>query len=167
MPPRWGWDNQVFGWSNDGKRIYLPFAARFVDASDRAALFGFGRRWSSRTHADAYRRFGRLLAQRRRDRLLAAVARFRSEKRYGGGQANQLYIFDLKSNAAKKITEGPRATRDAMWIGDTIFFNSDRDGHFNLYAYNVSNGKTTQVTNNNRGTCAGPVQTTKTRSFTS
>ena len=34
----------------------------------------------------------------------------------------------------------PRATRDAMWIGDNIFFNSDRDGHFNLYAYNVSSG---------------------------
>src|ERR1043166_8566850 len=33
-----------------------------------------------------------------------------------------------------------------MWIGETIYFNSDRDGHFNLYAYNVSNGKTTQVT---------------------
>src|SRR4030095_2047074 len=35
-----------------------------------------------------------------------------------------------------------------MWIGDTIFFNSDRDGHFNLYAYNVPNGRTVQVTTN-------------------
>jgi tricorn protease len=35
-----------------------------------------------------------------------------------------------------------------MWIGDTIFFNSDRDGHFNLYAYSVSNGRTTQITTN-------------------
>ncbi len=35
-----------------------------------------------------------------------------------------------------------------MWIGDTIFFNSDRDGHFNLYAYNVPSGRTTQVTSN-------------------
>src|ERR1043166_3864446 len=33
-----------------------------------------------------------------------------------------------------------------MWIGETIYFNSDRDGHFNLYAYNVANGKTSQVT---------------------
>jgi tricorn protease len=73
---------------------------------------------------------------------------FRTEKRYGGGQANQLYIFNLGSNTAKRITEGPRATRDAMWVGDTIFFNSDRDGHFNLYAYSVSNGRTTQITTN-------------------
>ncbi len=73
---------------------------------------------------------------------------FRPEKRYGGGQANALYTFDLKTYATKRITEGPRATRDPIWIGDTIFFNSDRDGHFNLYAYNNSTGKTTQVTNN-------------------
>jgi tricorn protease len=73
---------------------------------------------------------------------------FRSEKRYGGGQANELYVFSLNTNAAKRITEGPRATRDAMWIGDNIFFNSDRDGHFNLYVYNVPSGKTTQVTSN-------------------
>jgi len=35
-----------------------------------------------------------------------------------------------------------------MWIGDTIFFNSDRDGHFNLYAYSIPSGRTTQVTSN-------------------
>src|SRR4029078_350155 len=73
---------------------------------------------------------------------------FRSEKRYGGGQANELYIFNLQNNSARRITEGPRATRDAMWIGDTIYYNSDRDGHFNLYAYSVSGGRSTQVTNN-------------------
>ena len=71
---------------------------------------------------------------------------FRPEKRYGGGQANVLYIFDLKTSDAKRITEGARASRDAMWIGDTIYYDSDRDGHFNIYSYNVSTGKTAQVT---------------------
>src|SRR5678816_2490530 len=47
-----------------------------------------------------------------------------------------------------RITEGPRPTRDAMWIGDTIYYNSDRDGHFNLYAYSVANGKTSEITSN-------------------
>src|SRR2546421_3598149 len=71
---------------------------------------------------------------------------FRPEKRYGGGQANVLYIFDLKTSDAKRITEGARASRDAMWIGDTIYYDSDRDGHFNIYSFNVSTGKTAQVT---------------------
>ena len=67
---------------------------------------------------------------------------FRPEKRYGGGQANSLYIFDLKTYATKRITEGLRATRDPIWMGNTIYFNSDRDGHFNLYAFDVPTGKT-------------------------
>ena len=35
-----------------------------------------------------------------------------------------------------------------MWIGKEIYFNSDRDGHFNLYAYDTASGKTAQVTHN-------------------
>ena len=35
-----------------------------------------------------------------------------------------------------------------MWIGNAIYFNSDRDGHFNLYTYDVPSGKTSQVTKN-------------------
>jgi tricorn protease len=148
LAPRWGWDNQVFGWSNDGKRIYfrslrdswtLPIARLYsvsIDGGPAEALpmptAGSGDYSPSGTEM--------VYSPQSRD--------FRSEKRYGGGQANQLYIFDLKNNSAKRITEGPRATRDAMWLGDTIFFNSDRDGHFNLYAYTVSNGRTSKVTNN-------------------
>ena len=146
LAPRWGWDNQVFGWSKDSKRIIfrslrdswtLPIARLFsvsIDGGPSTALpmptAGSGD-LSPNNDQIVY-------SPQSRD--------FRSEKRYGGGQANQLYIFNLSSNAVKRITEGPRATRDAMWVGDTIFFNSDRDGHFNLYAYNVSSGRTTQVT---------------------
>src|SRR5215831_17054977 len=35
-----------------------------------------------------------------------------------------------------------------MWIGNSIYYDSDRDGHFNLYAYDVPSGKTTQLTTN-------------------
>ena len=148
LAPRWGWDNQVFGWSKDSKRIYfrslrdswsLPIARLFSVSVDGGPATAFpmptaGSGDLSPTNDEI------VYSPQSRD--------FRSEKRYGGGQANQLYIFNLKNNSAKRITEGPRATRDAMWIGDTIFFNSDRDGHFNLYAYNISNGRTTQVTSN-------------------
>ncbi|HYV00155.1 MAG TPA: PDZ domain-containing protein [Pyrinomonadaceae bacterium] len=146
--PRWGWDNQVYGWTADGKRIIfksqrdswaLPIARLYsvlVEGGPAEALpmpeAGSGD-YSPDSSKIVY-------SPQSRD--------FRPEKRYGGGQANALYIFDLKTYDAKRITEGPRATRDPIWLGDTVYFNSDRDGHFNLYAYNIPSAKTSQITNN-------------------
>ena len=144
--PRWGWDNQVYGWTKDGKRIIfksqrdswaLPIARLYtvsVDGGPAEAL-PMPEAGSGDFSPDATRM---VYSPQSRD--------FRPEKRYAGGEANRLYIFDLKSYDTKPIAEGPRATRDAMWIGDTIYYNSDRDGHFNLYSYGVSTGKTTQIT---------------------
>ena len=148
LAPRWGWDNQVLGWSRDGHRILfrsqrdswaLPIARLYsvpVDGGPAEAL-PMPEAGSGDFSPDASQI---VYSPQSRD--------FRSEKRYGGGQANSLYIFDLKSYATKRITDGPRPTRDPMWIGNTIFFNSDRDGHFNLYAYDVATAKTTEITNN-------------------
>jgi tricorn protease len=148
LAPRWGWDNQVFGWSKDGKRIFfrslrdswsLPIARLYSVSIDGGPSTAFP--MPTAGSGD--------LSPNNDEIVYSPQSRdFRSEKRYGGGQANELYVFNLNSNAAKRITEGPRATRDAMWIGDNIFYNSDRDGHFNLYVYNVPSGKTTQVTSN-------------------
>ena len=51
---------------------------------------------------------------------------FRPEKRYSGGQANDLFVFDLKTNSAKRIINHPRADRDPMWIGG-LFDGGDTD----------------------------------------
>jgi tricorn protease len=148
LAPRWGWDNQVLGWSRDGQRILfrsqrdswaLPIARLYSVSINGgpAEVLPMPEAGSGDFSPDT----GQIVySPQSRD--------FRSEKRYGGGQANNLYLFDLKTYATKRITEGPRPTRDPMWIGDTIYFNSDRDGHFNLYAYDVANGKTSEITNN-------------------
>jgi tricorn protease len=148
LTPRWGWDNQVYGWSSDGKRIVfksqrdswaLPIARLYWVSVDGgpAEVLPMPEAGSGDFSPDSTQM---VYSPQSRD--------FRPEKRYGGGQANALYIFDLKTYATKRITEGPRATRDPIWIGDTIYFNSDRDGHFNLYAYDITTGQTTQITNN-------------------
>ncbi len=148
LTPRWGWDNLVYGWSSDGKRVFfksqrdswaLPIARLYwvpVEGGPAEPLpmpvAGSGD-FSPDSNQIVY-------SPQSRD--------FRPEKRYGGGQANALYIFDVKTYSTKRIAEGPRASRDPIWVGDTIYYNSDRDGHFNLYSYHVTSGRTTQVTNN-------------------
>ncbi len=93
---------------------------------------------------------------------------FRSEKRYGGGQANALYIFNLKTNAAKRITEGPQCdTRsDVDWRHDLLQLGSRRSFQsVRLQRLKRQEPRKLQPTGN--GTCVGPVQTTKVRSFMS
>ena len=71
---------------------------------------------------------------------------FRHWKRYQGGWAQDLYLFDLESHEAERITDHPRSDRDPMWIGETIYFASDRDGRLNLYAYDPAAKRTEQLT---------------------
>ena len=54
--------------------------------------------------------------------------------------------FTVLPSSFGAVIDSVRADRDPMWIGNTIYFNSDRDGTFNLYAYDVATAKTTQVT---------------------
>jgi tricorn protease len=71
---------------------------------------------------------------------------FAGEKRYQGGWANDLYIFDLLHPALLQVTNDPHTDRDPMWIGDAVYFNSDRSGVFNLYRYDVATRQTRQLT---------------------
>jgi tricorn protease len=57
---------------------------------------------------------------------------FRSEKRYGGGQANRLWIFDLREDLQADLRRS-RAERDPMWLEKTIYYNTDKTGTFNLW----------------------------------
>jgi tricorn protease len=44
------------------------------------------------------------------------------------------------------ITNHPRSDRDPMWVGDKIYFSSDRDGTLNLFVYDTEADSMTQLT---------------------
>jgi tricorn protease len=67
-------------------------------------------------------------------------------KRYKGGRAQEIYIYDLKTNEEKNITNYDGSDRMPMWIGDKIYFSSDRDRVLNIWSYDTKNGTIAQVT---------------------
>lgn len=69
-------------------------------------------------------------------------------KHYRGGQASRVMIFDTTTNAVEQIPQpaGRSNDTDPMWIGDKVYFRSDRNGEFNLYAYDTKTKKVEQLT---------------------
>ena len=65
--------------------------------------------------------------------------RFLQWKHYRGGTVSQVWIYDVASHAIEKVPQPPSRCNDAdpMWLGDTVYFRSDRDGELNLYSYDT------------------------------
>jgi tricorn protease len=71
---------------------------------------------------------------------------FTQWKRYRGGQASRLLIFNTKTYVAEQIPQpsGRSNDTDPMVVGNAIYFLSDRDGEFNLYQFAM--GEVRQLT---------------------
>lgn len=66
-------------------------------------------------------------------------------KRYRGGQTFNIWVGDL---ADSKVTEIPRKnTNDKcpMWVGDKIFYLSDKTGPFGLYSFDTKTKSVSEV----------------------
>jgi len=73
---------------------------------------------------------------------------FQEWKRYRGGQVARLMIFDVATNAVEQIPQPATRSNDTdpMWIGDRVYFRSDRSGEFNLYSYDPKTKQVEQLT---------------------
>ncbi len=70
----------------------------------------------------------------------------RTWKRYEGGRAQEVYLYDLTNNQEKQLTDFEGTDRFPMWIDEKIYFTSDRDGHLNLYSMDENGENLTQLT---------------------
>ena len=74
---------------------------------------------------------------------------FRTWKRYTGGLAQDIYIYDLKSNLLEqKIPHTDYTDSFPMWHGNTVYFTSDRgsEHRLNLYSYDLGAKEVKQLT---------------------
>lgn len=73
---------------------------------------------------------------------------FRTWKRYRGGMAADIYIYDLASDQSENITQHDANDELPMWHDQTIYFLSDRGAasRANLWAYDLTTRQTRQIT---------------------
>ncbi|HEX5354558.1 MAG TPA: hypothetical protein VFW60_10815, partial [Rhodanobacteraceae bacterium] len=82
---------------------------------------------------------------------LAYVPNFQWEpfwKQYKGGQHTQIWIARLSDSSTTRIPGQDANENDPMWIGNTVYFLSDRDGPITLFGYDVSSKKVTKLIDN-------------------
>ena len=146
LPPRWGYDNQVHGWTPDGQAVLFRSLRDSWDVGDSQLFTVAPKGGLPKPLPMPESGAGDFSPDGKRVVYSPLVRDFRHWKRYQGGWAQELYIFDLATHATTRVSDHPRADRDPMWIGDEIYFTSDRDDKNNLYAYEVEGGTTKQVT---------------------
>ncbi len=74
---------------------------------------------------------------------------FRQWKRYTGGLAQDITIYDLKNNVVDQVIPHTDYTDTfPMWRGNTIYFTSDRgpEHRLNLYSYDTASKQVEQLT---------------------
>lgn len=143
---RMGPDNVVMDWHPDGTKVLFR--------SRRDAFDG----WEGRVYwADtsgglpmplpmASAGFTSLSPDGNRVAYCPIYRDFRTWKRYKGGMAQDVWIFNLTDTTSEKITDWIGTDTKPMWYENRIYFNSDRTGRLNLHCYDITTKETRQVT---------------------
>jgi tricorn protease len=80
-------------------------------------------------------------------------------RNYRGGQAQPIRILDLESMDLTKVPWEGERHRNPVWLGDTVYFLSERDLAMNVWAYDTSTEELRQVTSHDtydvKGIAAG------------
>ncbi|HPI71048.1 MAG TPA: acetyl-CoA synthetase, partial [Tenuifilaceae bacterium] len=150
MPPRGGFDNVVLGWTPDSKRVL--FRSNRTPYGDRmgnyylVSIDGGLEEELPIPHGG----FADLSPDGKKIVFTYVDREFRTWKRYKGGRASNLWIYDLEKNTSEEITDFKGTDHIPTWYRDKIYFASDRDLWLNIYSYDVKTREVKQITKHNK-----------------
>ncbi len=138
----------VAGWTPDGKNILFA-SPRESFPNGTLALFtvpaagGFPTKiplpigWEGSYSPD-----GKYLAYR------PTAAPFGNWSHYRGGTSPRIWIANLADSSVVKLPHDDWNDLNPLWVGDTIYFLSDRNGAYTLFAYDTKSQKESQLIEN-------------------
>ncbi len=139
-------DADVQGWTPDGKRILFSsfrtaFAGGVVQLFTVPVEGGFATQVPLARAAE-----GSFSPDGARIAYVPNMQWQRAWKRYRGGQTKPIWIANLTdSNVDAKIPRDNSNDFNPMWVGDTIYFLSDRNGPVTLFSYDVKTQQVKQI----------------------
>jgi tricorn protease len=73
---------------------------------------------------------------------------FAAWKRYRGGMASAIWIASLADSSIEKLPRTDSNDFNPMWVGDKVYFLSDRNGPITLFVHETRTKKVTQLIQN-------------------
>ena len=142
-------DDEVVGWTADGKQVLFR-SARSAFASGVVQLFtvpvagGFPTQVPlARAEEGSFSPDGARIAYEPIEQWQ------RAWKRYRGGQTKPIWIARLADSSIEAtIPRNNSNDFNPMWVGDTVYFLSDRNGPITLFAYDTRSRQVKQVVRN-------------------
>lgn len=153
---RMGPNNIVMGWTPDGSQIIYR-SKQYCFSGLRGNLCKVGAEGgtpeiipTSEGGFCSYSPDGSKLAMNRMFR------EFRTWKYYRGGQADDIWINTVGTTGLEKVTDNDAQDIFPMWVGDEIYYLSDRDRTMNLFVYDTRSKQTRKVTDFTEYDCKFP-----------
>ena len=142
-------DFDVVGWTPDGKRVLFS-SARTAFAGGVVQLFtvpiegGFATQLPlARASEASFSQDGTRVA------YVPNIQWQEAWKRYRGGQTKPIWIANLADSSIQAtIPRNNSNDFNPMWVGDTIYFLSDRNGPVTLFSYDLKSRQVKQVVKN-------------------
>jgi len=143
-----GGNDRVLEWYPDGKSIL--FSSGRASEKDR-----FSQLWKMPAAGGLpsklplpYGEFGSISQDGKTLAYVPITTDFSTWKRYRGGMAPTIWLFDLEKQTARNLTGNESANSQPMWHDTTLYFVSDRDKNqrANIWAYDTKKDKFRQVT---------------------
>ncbi|HEY0942350.1 MAG TPA: PDZ domain-containing protein [Steroidobacter sp.] len=146
LPPRGGTDYRVLDWTPDGRHIVVRANRNPSSNRDGRPYLVPVDGGMERPLAIPESGSGSLSPDGSKFVYTPIDNDFRAWKRYRGGRAPDVWIYDLAANSSQRLTNDRAIDALPVWIGDTIYFVSDREYTANLYAISPAGGEPAKVT---------------------
>ena len=142
-------DGDVAGWTPDGKRVVFS-SARTAFASGVVQLFTVPVEGGFATQVPLARASeGSFSPDGARIAYVPNVQWQRAWKRYRGGQTKPIWIASLADSSTQATIPRDNSNDfNPMWVGDTIYFLSDRNGAVTLVSYDLKSQQVKQIVQN-------------------
>jgi tricorn protease len=146
---RMGPNNIVMGWTHDGKKIIFRSRMKSFNAFKGKLYYAPVDGSQPEELPLPYGGFCSLSPDDKKLAYTPVFREFRTWKRYRGGMADDIRIYDFDTKKSEKITNNDAPDIFPMWSGDKIYFISDREEsnkRMNLYSYDTKTKETKQLT---------------------